>query len=47
MQFREKCIEKGAKTKSLEIAKKMLKDKMNISIIIKYTNPIKEEIENL
>ena len=47
----EQGIKQGEKSgevkKQKEIAKKMLKDKMNISIIEKYTGLTKEEIEKL
>jgi predicted transposase/invertase (TIGR01784 family) len=37
----------GKKENSLEIAKNMLKDKIPIETIIKYTSLTKEEIESL
>jgi predicted transposase/invertase (TIGR01784 family) len=37
----------GKKESQIEIAKKMLKDKMSIDIISKYTSLSKEEIENI
>ena len=39
--------EQGEENKSIEIAKKMLKDGLDIEIIIKYTGLTKEEIEKL
>lgn len=43
----EKGIEKGQKEKTVEIAKKMLKDGMDISLIKKYTKLSDNEIEFL
>ena len=40
-------MQKGAKQKQIEIAKKMLEDKMDIETIIKITGLTKEEIEKL
>ena len=40
-------IDKGEKNTKIEIAKKMLKDGLDIEIIIKYTGLTKEEIEKL
>jgi predicted transposase/invertase (TIGR01784 family) len=39
-------LEEGQKQKQLEIAKNMLKDKVSIELICKYTGLTKEEIEN-
>ena len=39
--------EDGIKEKSIEIAKKMLKEKIPIEAIIKFTELTKEEIEKL
>lgn len=38
---------KGAKEKSIEIAKEMLKERMSIDKIMKFTGLTKEEIEKL
>ena len=40
-------IQKGAKQKQIEIAKKMLKNKMDIDTIIELTGLAREEIEKL
>ena len=40
-------FEDGKKENSIEIAKEMLKEKMPIDIIMKFTKLTKEEIENL
>ena len=40
-------MQKGAKQKQIEIAKKMLENKMDIETIIKITELTKEEIEKL
>ena len=40
-------MQKGAKQKQIEIAKKMLENKMDIETIIKITGLTKEEIEKL
>jgi predicted transposase YdaD len=40
-------LSSGAKEKSKEIAKKMLKEKMSIEMIMKLTKLTKEEIQNL
>ena len=40
-------VEKGAREKQIEIAKSMLKENMDIEIIIKITGLTKEEIEKL
>ena len=40
-------IQKGAKQKQIEIAKKMLKNKMDIDTIIELTGLAQEEIEKL
>ena len=40
-------ITKGEKNKSIEIAKKMLKEKIPIEKIMKFTELTKEEIEKL
>ena len=40
-------IDKGEKNTKIEIAKKMLKDGLDIEIIIKYTGLTKEEIEKM
>lgn len=40
-------VTQGAKNKQIEIAKKMLEDKVPIENIISYTGLTKEEIENL
>ena len=40
-------IEQGAKEEQKEIARNMLKENIDISIIIKCTNLTKEEIEKL
>jgi predicted transposase/invertase (TIGR01784 family) len=40
-------IAEGEKQKQLEIAKKMLEDKVEVETIIKYTGLTKEEIENI
>lgn len=44
---REQGLEEGAKAEKIEIARKMLKDNVNIEDIIHYTNLTKKEIENL
>ena len=43
----QKGKEKGAREKQIEIAKSMLKENMDIEIIIKITGLTKEEIEKL
>ena len=40
-------FEDGKKENSIEIAKEMLKEKMPIDMIMKFTKLTKEEIENL
>ena len=40
-------IQKGAKQKQIEIAKKMLENKMDIDTIIELTGLAREEIEKL
>ena len=40
-------IQKGAKQKQIEIAKKMLENKIDIDTIIKLTGLAREEIEKL
>ena len=48
MQYaREQGEENGERNKSIEIAKKMLKEKIDIETIIKCTGLTKEEIEKL
>ena len=48
MQYaREQGEENGERNKSIEIAKKMLKEKIDIKTIIKCTGLTKEEIEKL
>ncbi|MCI8778847.1 MAG: transposase, partial [Bacilli bacterium] len=42
-----KGIEKGQKEKTVEITKNMLKDRMDILLIKKYTNLSESEIESL
>ena len=44
---KEEGLKQGIKQNKLVIAKEMLKDKMNINIISKYTNLSIEEINNL
>ena len=43
---KEEGIEEGAKLEKLEIAKNMLKEKVDLQIIAKVTGLTKEEIEN-
>ena len=43
----KKGLEKGSMDKSIEIAKKMLLDSVDIETISKYTNLSIDEIENL
>ena len=43
----DKGFEKGSKNKSIEIAKNMLKENLDINLIIKLTGLSKEEIEKL
>lgn len=40
-------MKEGLKEKSIDIAKNMLKDSLDIEIIMKYTGLSKEEIEKL
>ena len=43
----EKGIEKGSKEKQIEIAKSMIKDKMDIGVVSKYTSLSLEELSQL
>ena len=43
----EKGLEKGERKKQIEVAKKLLENKIDIDIIIKTTGLTKEEIENI
>jgi len=43
----EQGLEQGIKQSSVEIAKKLKKEKIDIQIIIKVTGLTKEQIENL
>ena len=42
-----KGLEKGERKKQIEVAKKLLENKIDIDIIIKTTGLTKEEIENI
>ena len=46
-EYEEKGIKEGEKTKTIEIAKEMLKDNIDINMISKYTNLSIDEIKEL